>query len=154
MPGACGEGDQRGGDEGGKAASDDAGDLVTHAGAAVAVAGAEHFGEHRLLHANHHIMGDIGQHQREEQDPKIGLAFEGHKEREAAQGADQRAGNIDASTAKAIRQPGEARNGQAADPADEQADVEEQLPRQAEVLRGVVEGEGGNDIHRQQFAQA
>ncbi len=39
-------------------------------------------------------------------------------------------------------------------PPTTEANIQEQFPRQAEVLRGIVEGKGGDDIHRQQFAQA
>ena len=61
---------------------------------------------------------------------------------------------IDAATAKAVRQPGEAGDRQAADGADKQANIQKQLARQAEILRGIVKREGGDDIHRQQLAQA
>ena len=98
-------------------------------------------------------MGDIGQHQGEEQDPENRLTLKRHKERKTAQRADQRAGDIDPSATKAVCQPGEAGDSQATESAHQQADVEKQLARQAEVLRGIVEGEGGDDIHRQQFAQ-
>ncbi len=98
-------------------------------------------------------MGDIGQHQGEEQDPENGLTLQRHKERKTAQRADQRPGNIDPPAAKAVCQPGEAGDSQTAEAAHQQADVEEQLARQAEVLRRVVEGEGGDDVHGQQFAQ-
>jgi hypothetical protein len=66
----------------------------------------------------------------------------------------QRPGDIDATAAKAVRQPGEAGDGQAADPANHQADIQEQFTRQAEVLRRVVQGKRGDDIHRQQFTGA
>ncbi len=153
MPRSAGEGDQRRGNKRGKAAADHARHLVADAGAAIAIAGAEQLGKHRLLDADHHIMGDIGQHQGEEQDPENGLTLQRHKERETAQSADQRPGDIDPPTAKAVCQPGEAGDSQAAKTAHQQANVEKQLARQAEVLRGVVEGEGGDDIHRQQLTQ-
>ena len=98
-------------------------------------------------------MRNIRQHEREKQDPEVRLAFERHKEREAAEGTDQRAGDIDAASTEAVRQPGEAGDGQATDGADEQANIQEQLARQTEVLRRIVERKSGDDIHGQQFAQ-
>ena len=99
-------------------------------------------------------MSDVRKHDREEDNPEDRLCLQRHKERPGAECADERPGDIHPSTPKAIRQPGEAGDGQAADPAHHQANIQEQFPRQAEVLRGIVEGKGGDDIHRQQFAQA
>ena len=80
-------------------------------------------------------MGDIGQHQGKKEDPEVRLAFQRHKERERAERADERTGNVDPPAAEAIRKPGEAGDCQTADSADQQANIKEQFTRQAEVLR-------------------
>ncbi|KAI3489217.1 hypothetical protein L1887_46261 [Cichorium endivia] len=154
VPVAAGEGHQRGGNKRRKPAADHACHLIAHARAAVAVACAKQLGEHRLLHAHHHIVRDVGEHDGEEDNPEDRLRLERHKEWPGAEGANQRPGNVNATAAKPVRQPGEAGDSQAADPADEQANIEEQLARQTEILRRVVQRERGDDIHRQQLAQA
>ncbi|MNR38206.1 hypothetical protein D3C85_1562870 [compost metagenome] len=82
------------------------------------------------------------------------MRFQRHKERPGAEAADQRPGDVNASTAKPVCKPGEAGDGQAANPADQQANIQKKLTWQAEVLRRIVQGKGGNDIHRQQLTKA
>ena len=154
VPVAAGEGHQRGGNKRRKSATDHACDLVAHARAAVAVACAKQLGEHRLLHAHHHVVSDVGEHDGEEDNPEDRLRLQRHKEWPGAEGANQRPGDVNATAAKPVRQPREAGDCQAADPADQQANIQEQLARQTEILRRVVQGKRGDDIHRQQLAQA
>ena len=57
--------------------------------------------------------------------PEDRLRLQRHKERPSAEGTNQRAGDIDATAAKFVRQPGETGDSQAADPADHQTNIQE-----------------------------
>ena len=82
---------------------------------AVAVAGAEQFGKHRLLDADHHVVSDVGEHDGEEDNPEDRLRLQCHKEWPGAEGQLISAPVIDAATAKPVREPGEAGVCQTAD---------------------------------------
>ena len=144
MPVPAGERHQRGGDKRRKPAADHARHLISHARAAVTVACAKQLGKHRLLHADHHIVSDVRKHDREEDNPEDRLCLQRHKERPGAECADQRPGDIHPSTAKAIRQPGEAGDGQAADPARFFALLLLKLSR---LFHAVTDPQGHHDQH-------
>ncbi|CCK15029.1 hypothetical protein BN136_1039 [Cronobacter universalis NCTC 9529] len=99
-------------------------------------------------------MRDVREHQRENHHPDNRTGFQRHKEGKGAQRAEQRAGDINAAPSVTIGHPGEQRNGQAAHAPHQQANIKKQLARQAQILRGVAKRKRGDDIHRQQFAQA
>ncbi len=86
--------DECSGNERCKSTANHTGNLISDSSATIAITGTKHFGKHRLLHAHHHVMSNVCQHDGEENYPENRLCFKRHKERKCAQRSDQRACDI------------------------------------------------------------